>query len=69
MSIHRRLEAVERALQPSEHCPLCAQRAAQQHTRADDLLRAVESCTYEIDCPQCGRPFAVQVDYVERAGG
>ncbi len=68
MNLQTRVERLEQSSgTASEDCPRCAARAARVDPPRDDLW-VVESWQYTVKCPQCARPFIIQVDYVERVG-
>ena len=69
MSIKSKVERLERAAGVAgAPCELCERRAAS--VEASPVMRPglVETPgdTYTLDCPGCGRPFTLQVVYVER---
>ncbi len=68
MSLEAQLKRLEQSIGVVEDCPLCAARATKQRDERDNGLRVVESWVIHPECPQCGRPFTVQIDLVERAG-
>ena len=68
MSVKSRVERLERRGGADGPCALCEHRAAA--VVSSPVLRPgfVErpDASYAMNCPNCGRPFTVQVVFVER---